>query len=427
MIPMILPFIAAVALQGDPRMGSAYREDKAGWVCAHLAGAPKDIGYQYGVLLSDRIDDAQQALHELLKRTTGKDWNFYRDTTRKLFWDHVPAEYQQEIEGQAEGLQAKGLNYDQWDVLAFNGYIETSLYYLPWLQHQPAKNESCSAFIATGSETSDGKIVMGQNMWWELEMGERFNAILDIKPTNGHRILMDALCGFIHSGTDFAVNDAGMMVTETTLPTITDFDPNGTPEFVRMRQATQYSESLPQFVQIMEAGNNGGYANTWLVGDRRTNEIGRLELGLKNVTWETTKNGYFVGSNFPTNPKLVQEETSGWDVDPRRNGCEARRQRWHQLLDKNKSLVDANLAKGFLADVVNPITGAVGACDFTLCGRDPDFGATNAKVMTSDLAGSMSFWGKMGAPDGAEFVPTSPSIYMRTLEPQAWTLLSIGK
>ena len=27
----------------------------------------------------------------------------------------------------------------------------------------------------------------------------------------------------------------------------------------------------------MEDGNNGGYANTWLVGDRKTNEIARLD------------------------------------------------------------------------------------------------------------------------------------------------------
>ena len=33
----------------------------------------------------------------------------------------------------------------------------------------------------------------------------------------------------------------------------------------------------------MREGNNGGYANTWLLADTKTNEIGKLELGLKNV------------------------------------------------------------------------------------------------------------------------------------------------
>ena len=425
----MIGFLAALAISGqtDARMGGAYREDRAGWACVHLKGAPRDIGFQYGELLASEIDDVQKALHDSLKRKTGQDWGYYRDTAKKLFWGKLDPEYQQEIEGQAEGLKARGLPYDQWDVLALNGYIELSMYYLPWTQHQPARNEACSAFIATGSETSDGKIVIGQNLWWDLQMGERFNAMLDITPEKGHRILMDALPGFIHSGTDFAVNDAGIMLTETTLPILNDFDPNGVPEFERMRKAIQYSESLPDFVRIMKAGNNGGYANTWLVGDRKTNAIGKLELGLKNVTWTSTKDGYFVGSNFPENPKLISEEMAGWDTDPRRNGCEARRQRWTTLLTKDKGQVDPNLAKGFLADTVNPITGDIGASDFTLCGRIPDFGATNAKVITSDLAGSMSFWGRMGAPDGVPFAVTESLPYEHDLAPQAWVLLKADR
>ena len=41
----------------------------------------------------------------------------------------------------------------------------------------------------------------------------------------------------------------------------------------------------------------------------RPNEVASLELGLKNVTLQRTKDGYFVGSNFPINEKLPTEET----------------------------------------------------------------------------------------------------------------------
>ena len=34
------------------------------------------------------------------------------------------------------------------------------------------------------------------------------------------------------------------------------------------------------YVKIMLDGNNGGYANDWLLGDRKTGEIARFELGL---------------------------------------------------------------------------------------------------------------------------------------------------
>ena len=66
----------------------------------------------------------------------------------------------------------------------------------------------------------------------------------------------------------------------------------------------------------MREGNNGGYANAWLVADTNTGEIARLELGLKNVTLERTKDGYFAGANFPVNPKLAAEETNFKLDDP---------------------------------------------------------------------------------------------------------------
>jgi len=55
---------------------------------------------------------------------------------------------------------------------------------------------------------------------------------------------------------------------------------------VRARKAMQYSASIDDFARIMKEGNNGGYANDWLVADIKNNEIASLELGLKNVTLE---------------------------------------------------------------------------------------------------------------------------------------------
>ena len=94
---------------------------------------------------------------------------------------------------------------------------------------------------------------------------------------------MDGAPGLIHSGDDFGVNAAGIIITETTISGFSGFDPNGIPEFVRARKAMQYSASIDDYARIMKEGNNGGYANNWLVADRKTNEIASLELGLKNV------------------------------------------------------------------------------------------------------------------------------------------------
>ncbi len=54
---------------------------------------------------------------------------------------------------------------------------------------------------------------------------------------------MQAFVGFIHSGTDFFVTDAGLVGSETTIADFFPFDKNGIPEYSRMRIAAQYAFS----------------------------------------------------------------------------------------------------------------------------------------------------------------------------------------
>jgi len=50
--------------------------------------------------------------------------------------------------------------------------------------------DHCSAFIATGSATRDGRVIMAHNSWDAFEQGRFFNLILDLEPVEGRRILM---------------------------------------------------------------------------------------------------------------------------------------------------------------------------------------------------------------------------------------------
>ena len=62
----------------------------------------------------------------------------------------------------------KGVKLDVWDIVAINSAIELPDYYVPWLNKQEHAHNAphilpeghCSAFIATGSYTKGGKIVM---------------------------------------------------------------------------------------------------------------------------------------------------------------------------------------------------------------------------------------------------------------------------
>jgi hypothetical protein len=206
------------------------------------------------------------------------------------------------------------------------------------------------------------------------------------------------------------------MITETTISNFSGYDPNGIPEFIRARKAMQYAASIDDFARIMKAGNNGGYANTWLVADCKTNEIASLELGLKNVTLLRKSDGYFVSSNFPANPKLVKEETN-FHVKDRANSANARHLRWEQLMAQYKGKIDVAAAQGFLADHYDTFEKKEDADERTLCGHvdlsprgelpwQPPYGAAGAvqnKVADATMAKRMSFTAAVGHACGLSF------------------------
>jgi hypothetical protein len=73
---------------------SASRIEKNGWIYVHLEGTPAAIGYQHGYLLAHEIIELRGALSMLNEKQTGKNWDFYRDESLKMFWGNVPDEYQ---------------------------------------------------------------------------------------------------------------------------------------------------------------------------------------------------------------------------------------------------------------------------------------------------------------------------------------------
>ena len=334
--------------------------------------------------------------------------------------------------------------------------IELSDYYAPMLDKQAGKAptttspESCSAFVATGAYTKDHRIVMGHNAWTDYIVGARWNIIFDMVPAHGSRIIMDGLPGVIVSDDDFDVTSAGLMVTETTITKFEGFDPNGTPEFMRARKALQYATSIDEFTGIMLAGNNGGYANDWLIGDNKTGEVARFELGLKFHSVERTKDGYFVGSNFPVGADLIAQETT-FDVKNAATSANARHTRWDQLMAQNKGKIDIDVAKTMESDSYDIIEKKAGPTERSLCGTVetssrgiPEWdwpayfpgGTVQAKVTTAALADKMTLWATYGHPCGKdfiadEFLAAHPGFgwakgLLRDMKTQPWTSFASG-
>jgi Phospholipase B len=449
---------ASKTTKPDDRMKGALRRAPAnGWTYVHLEGAPEEIGYQHGYLLAPEIQDLHKVLVLELTHDNGKDWNFFREAAKTVLWPHVEQEYREEMQGIADGLAAKNVKLDLWDVVAMNAAMEWGYYVAEFDKAHSIASlptvtapDHCSAFVAVGSYTKDGGVVIAHNNWTNYLDGARWTMAFDIVPEHGYHLLMDGLPGLIHSGDDFAVNAAGIVITETTITGFHGFDTTGVPEFVRARKAMQYSASIDEVARIFKEGNNGGYANDWLIADTHKGEIASLELGLKNVTLDRKTDGYFVGSNFPINPKLTAEETTFPTNDPS-NSPNARHRRWEQLMNENKGKIDVKMAEQFLADHVDSFTGKTEPSERTLCGHvelSPrgmggwqaaygTAGAVQNKATDTQMAAKMEFTAAAGHACGLDFLAAKhlqqhPELAwekpaLRDMKAYPWTTITGGK
>ena len=416
---------ASPSAKRDERLKGGYRFDQGGWTYVHLEGAPDHIGFQHGYLLASEIQDAFAAIKLEDTHTTHRDWNFFRKAAHEMLWPHIDAEYQQELTGIVDGLHARHVAMDIDDLVALNAFEELPGYYVPWLN---AKDKvagaphlvspgNCSAFVATGSWTKDHQIVIAHNNWTGYLTGERWRIVFDIVPTHGYHMFMDGFPGVIASDDDFGVNSEGLMITETTITQFQGWNPDGKPEFVRARKAMQYAGSIDDYVKIMLDGNNGGYANDWLLGDRKTGEIAQFELGLKAWKVWRTKDGYFVGSNFASDPEVIAKDTT-FDPNNPETSPNARRVRWEQLMKENKGRIDVPLAQKLESDHYDSYEKKMKADARTLCGHTdvsstgisvwewgPDYpgGAVQGKATDSTMAQAMSFVARAGHPCGTDF------------------------
>jgi hypothetical protein len=432
-------------------LAKAVREETNGWVFLHIEGKPFIRGFQHGYLLAKEIAESLRVEKHMNWWNTGKEWSFFVEQTLRMFGPKTDPEFREEMEGIAAGARKAGIEVSYGDILLLNASTEIIDYWYPWSQNdggQPQKAGGCSAFIATGKATADGRIVMAHNTWTSY-VSSSSNVIIDLLPEEGCRILMQGFPAGIHSGTDFFICSSGLVGTETTIDAFKGFDPEGIPEFVRVRRAMQYAANLDEFLKIMITGNNGGYANTWLFGDVRTNEIARLELGLKNHSVERTRDGFYCGSNITENIPLLRQETDS-DFDNIKYSDIARRVRWLELFDTWMGKVDAERAKLMLADHHDVYAGKELPGARTICGHfelapDPagapgdswakpyyPGGALDGKVVDARMAQEMTFWAKWGSScdipfDAEKFLKAHRQYdylagYLKSRPTQPWTV-----
>ena len=424
------------------RYGPAYRYPQSGWVVLHVEGEPYERGYQHGRLMASEIADYLKALaYGRSPSSPGEGWRGARTLVDALFLRRYDKEYLEEMKGTADGASAAGATFegrpvDLLDVVAINsdievgcldGALEASANGLEGKSfREPAvakpkapKVEHCSAFAAVGPATTDGQIVIGHITMWSLPTSRFFNVWLDVKPTQGHRVLMQTYPGGIQSGMDYYQNDAGLVVTETTIGQTT-FDGDGQALASRIRKALQYGDSIDSVVAILSKKNNGLYSNEWLLADTKTNEIAMFELGTRKTKlwrsgrkeWFGGTEGFYWGCNNAKDIDVRLETVASVESKPVNLVWRAsdRDRSWLSLFHEHKGKINADF--GFKAFTTPPLAGAP---------------SLDAKFTTSSMSKDLKNWALFGPPMGRTWEPSDherniPGI--RPLVSNDWTVLA---
>lgn len=425
------------------RFGTAYRYPQAGWIVVHVEGEPYERGYQHGKLLAPEIADYVKTLATARSPKAPADgWKAQRLLVDALFLRRYDREFLEEMKGIADGAAAGGAKFegralDLIDIVALNSgievdFLEDNLRATPTglegrrFREPPAARpahkapEHCSAFAAVGPATADGKIVFGHITMWGLYHVRHFNVWLDIRPAKGHRVLMQTFPGGVMSGLDYYINDAGILLAETTIRQ-TRFDITGSSLVSRVRQAIQYGSTIDDVVKTLQTANNGSYSNEWIMADTKRNEIALFELGThKSRLWRSSRGewfggteGFYWGCNNAKDLKVRLETIPSVEGKPANVvfAPSDRDQAWLALYRKHRGKITADF--GFEAFTTAPLVG---------------FPSCDAKFTTTDLARDLKSWALFGPPRGRTWGPTAEerSRYsdIRPLVSNDWALVS---
>ena len=426
------------------QQGPGWRFPQDGWIVVHIEGSAYERGYQHGSLLANEIVDY---CHTIARRRSvqapNQAWRDLRLFVNALFLRKFDQEYLREMQGIADGAAAAGArldgrHLDLIDVVVINAdievsFLESALEGTPTgidrenfrgrhgSPHRAAHTERCSAFIAHGPATADGKIVTGHTTMSDLADVRFFNVWLDIQPTVGHRMVFQTFPGGIQSGLDYYINDAGLIISETTIEQ-TRFNPSGEMLASRIRRAIQYADSIDRVTEILTSSSNGLYTNEWLLGDLKTNEIAMLELGTETSRlwrssrkeWVAGTTGFYWGCNNVKDLGVFKETVADFGGKPVNLVLHPRLrdETWIKLFNRHGGKIDE--AFGFKAFSTPPLV-AFPSCD--------------AKFTTAEMAKDLKTWALFGPPLGRTWTPTEsdreelPSV--QPLVAHEWTSIDV--
>lgn len=242
------------------------------FVCV-MEGTPAEMGYQHGRLLAKQI---QRVLKEgYMVRTLqnrGYSTEYVNEQSARME-KHIPSEYIDEMRGIVEGYRAAGIGDIAYEDIR-SGVTQAEI-----CHHGPNAPPACTNFAVFGRWTTDGRLLHGRNLDWDIQRGAQEGAVILVwRPKGGVPFMMAGWAGGI--GSVSGMNARGITIGEMTSAT-NDETFDGMPLMVVMRHICENASNLDEAVAIMQqAPRTTGW--NFVIGDNKVPDARALEVDARN-------------------------------------------------------------------------------------------------------------------------------------------------
>jgi len=218
-----------------------------------------------------------------------------------------------------------------------------------------AVNE-CTDFVARGSLTQNGEMVIGRNTDYPLNgFFEKYTTLIYYEPTDGTQQYMAVTSAGVHSAGVIGYNESGIFLGVHTIPTV-EVSTKGMSVFVIAQEALRHAKTFDEVTAYFKKYRSAA-GWTYTLASAKENRVAAIEISNKNVSVSEVMSDVHVQTNHFVSPKMAPKNL---DLNASINeDSRARKLRGEQMLSAHLGNFGAQEAVNVLSDKWDPINQEV--------------------------------------------------------------------
>jgi len=334
---------------GKTWLGQSWVTHREGLLVIRLKGAPFDMGYASGKLLEKEMHTLEDEFLAMVRGYVPQQWKLNVLKTYVIFRNrslsgYVPDDYRLQIFGTTLGCSDTHPELGNYYNRLLNYHAAHDISYM-MIDNPLVSKAGCTAFGAWGAATKNGHLITGRNFDWEAaEVFSRDRVVILCEPDNG--IPFISLAWASMAGVVSGMNRAGVSVTINGAPSSLPGE-TATPVAMVARDVLQKAHNLDETLKIIREAKV--FVSTlWLIGSRTDGKFIVVEKTPQTTNVREPEGDSIVSANHFQTDKLKDDSRNLRYLGEATST--PRYQRMTELLQTNRSAIDATIAAEMLRD-----------------------------------------------------------------------------